>query len=127
MVDVRKGKPEDLSENGIEVDPEDRTATPYYVEARFENRGSRAVGAHTLSVGIEDSDGNTFGELIVFGTGDEPFGPCPDEPERALDPGERVETCTLVLVPEGLDAARVYFLSDKGADEPPEYVYWTTG
>lgn len=122
---VRRGTPEELAANGIEVDPEDRTATPYYVDARFANKGPNAV-ERNLSVGLEDSEGATFRRLLVFGFGAKPFKPCPETTDGKLEPGESFEGCTLVLVPDGLDVAKVYFLSDNGPDKEPEFVYWAT-
>ena len=52
--------------------------------------------------------------------------PCPEIFEGTLKPGESYESCTLVLVPEGVDVAEVHFLSDNGSDRAPEFVYWAT-
>jgi len=123
IVAVRRGTQEELEANGIEVEPEDRTATPYYVDARFTNRGPSAV-ERAPSVGLEDSDGNTFRSLIVFGGGVEPFEPCPEASGGGLEPGGSGESCSLILVPDGLDVAKVYYLSDHGPDKEPEWVYW---
>ena len=120
---VRTGTQQELAANGLEVEPEDRTATPYYVDARFANRGPNAVGK-SLRVGLEDSDGNLVPSTLVFGLGDEPFEPCPTVTDGTLKPGESYESCTLVLVPDGVDVEKVEFLSDKGPDEEPEFVYW---
>jgi hypothetical protein len=122
---VRKGTQQELAANGLEVEPEDRTATPYYVDARFANRGPNAV-ERNLGVGLEDSEGNRIPSTLLFGFGDEPFEPCPRIAEGTLEPGQSYESCTLVLVPDGIDVARVEFLSDRGPDEPPEFVYWAT-
>lgn len=122
---VRTGTQQELEANGIDVEPEDRTATPYYIDARFSNKGPNAVD-RSLGVGLEDSDGNHFSRLIVIGFGTEPFEPCPENTDGTLEPGESFESCTLVLVPDGLEVAKVYYLSDNGPDEAPEYVYWTT-
>lgn len=120
---VRKGTQQELAANGLEVEPEDESATPYYVDARFANRGRNAV-KRNLRVGLEDSEGNLIPSTLVFGLGDEPFEPCPTITEGTLKPGESYESCTLVLVPDGVDPARVEFLSDRGPGEEPEFVYW---
>jgi hypothetical protein len=120
---VRKGTQQDLAANGLEVEPEDRSATPHYVDARFANKGPNAV-KRNLTVDLEDSDGNRIPSTLVFDFGDEPFEPCPTITEGTLMPGASYESCTLVLVPDGVDAARVEFLSDRGPDEQPEFVYW---
>jgi hypothetical protein len=122
---VRKGTPEELVANGIRVDPEDEKAIPYYVDARFANRGPRAV-KRALDVGLEDSEGNLVPRTLIFGIGREPFEPCKEVTEGMLKPGESYESCTLVIVPEGAEVAKVHFLSDQGPDEPPEFVYWAT-
>lgn len=122
---VRKGTPKELADNGIRVDPEDEKAVPYYVDARFANIGPRPV-KRNLSVGLEDSEGNLVPPTLIFGIGGEPFGPCREVTEGMLKPGDSYESCTLVLVPDGVDIAKVQFLSDKGPDTPPEFVYWAT-
>lgn len=125
VVAVRRGTQEELEANGIEVEPEDRSATPYYVDARFTNRGPGTV-EHAPSVALDDSDGNSFRGLIIIGAGDEPFEPCPTRTDAQLEPGESDESCSLILVPDGLDVARVSYLSDRGPSEEPEWVYWAS-
>jgi hypothetical protein len=120
---VRTGTQQELAANGLEVEPEDRSATPYYVDARFANRGPKAV-AKNLSVGLEDSDGNRIPSTLLFDFGGEPFERCPRTTEGTLRPGESYESCTLVLVPDGVEVGRVEFLSDRGPDQEPEFVYW---
>ena len=120
---VRKGTQQELAANGLEVEPEDRTATPYYVDARFTNRGPNAVGKN-LRDGLEDSDGNRIPSTLLFDFGNEPFEPCPSVTTGTLEPGDSYEGCTLVLVPDGIDPARVEFLSDRGPDREPQFVYW---
>lgn len=122
---VRTGTQAELAANGLQVDPEDRTATPYYVDARFANKGPNAIG-RSLSVGLEDSDGNLISPTLIFGLGDEPFEPCRRISEGSLKPSESYESCTLLLVPDGVDVAKVEFLSDNGPDAEPEFVYWAT-
>ncbi len=120
---VRKGTQQELAANGLEVEPEDETATPYYVDARFANKGPNAV-KRGLSVGLEDSDGNRIPSTLLFDFGNEPFEPCRRISEGTLRPGQSYESCTFVLVPDGVEPARVEFLSDRGPDEEPEFVYW---
>ena len=122
---VRRGTQEELAANGLEVDDDARDATPYYVDARYANRGERAV-KRNLSVGLEDTDGDLMGRTLIFGLGaGEPFAPCPRVLEGTLEPGESYESCTLVLVPDGVDVGRVHFLSTSPGEEP-EFVYWAT-
>lgn|GEM_PF-1978024 len=123
VLDVRTGSHDDLTEAGFEVDPEDRNTTPYYVDARYENTGDEPV-TRNLDVSLEDSDGNLIGTTLVFDYGDQGFPPCERVTEGDFAPGDSYESCTLFLVPEGVEVASVTFLSDKGADAEPEFVYW---
>ena len=43
MLGVRKGTQEELSAGGLEVDDKDKDTTPYYVDARYTNRGTAKV------------------------------------------------------------------------------------
>jgi hypothetical protein len=116
---VRKGSQEDLTQGGFEVDEEDRTATPYYVDASFENQGQEPV-KKTLDVTLEGPDGESLPSTIVFGSGGKTFKPCPgiqDLPKGVLAPGQSYERCSLVLVPEGTDPETVLFVSQKANDE----------
>jgi hypothetical protein len=121
---VRTGTQQELAANGLEVEPEDRTATPYYVDARFENQGPNAV-RRGLRVGLEDDEGNLIHSTLVFGLGDQTFEHCRTISEGTLKPGETYESCTLFLVPDGIEVAKVEFLSDRGPGEEPEFVYWS--
>lgn len=122
---VREGSHEELSDGGFEVDPEDQNATPYYVDARYENVGESTI-TRNLNVSLEDPDGNLIGSTIVFDYGDQGFEPCERVNEGEFAPGDSYESCTLFLVPQGVEIGRVSFLSDKGADTEPEFVYWET-
>ena len=120
---VRQGTHEQLTQAGYEVDEDARETTPYYVDARYENQGDAAV-KRNISISLEDSDGNLIGSTIVFNFGGKPFERCTKVDEGELAPGESYESCTLFLVPEGVDIGKVSFLSDRGAGEEPEFVYW---
>lgn len=120
---VRKGTQEELKKNGLTVGKDSQDTVPYYVDARFENQGTQTV-KRSLDVSLEDSDGNLIGRTLFFNYGDRPFPPCTEITEGAFKPGESYESCTLTLVPDGVEVGKVSFLSDKGADTPPEFVYW---
>jgi hypothetical protein len=122
VLGVRQGTQEELSQGGLEVDPEDRNATPYYVDVRYENEGQNEV-TRNLNVSLEDSDGNSLPTTLVFDFGGEPFEPCTEVSEGTLAPGESYESCTLTLVPEGADVARVLFVSQK-ANAEIVFSYW---
>ncbi|MDQ3982196.1 MAG: hypothetical protein M3271_05890 [Actinomycetota bacterium] len=120
---VRTGSQDDLTDAGFEVDPEDRDATPYYVDVRYENTGDGTV-ERNVAVSLEDPDGNLIGSTVVFDYGDEGFPPCESVDEGTFAPGDGFESCTLFLVPEDVEVGRVSFLSDEGADAEPEFVFW---
>ena len=120
---VRKGTQRELASNGLEMDAEDRDSTPFYVDARFANKGRNAV-TRNLDVGLDDTDGNLVPPTIIFNFGDSTFRPCPSVDEGMLEPGQSYESCTLVLVPAGIEVGRVHFLSDNGPDRGSEFVYW---
>lgn len=123
VLDVTEGTLEDLTSAGFEVDEEAGDSTPYYVDARYENQGDETV-QRTLNVSLEDKDGNLIGTTLVFDYGDAGFEPCDKVSEGDFAPGDSYEGCTLFLVPEGVEIGKVIFLSDKGADTEPEFVYW---
>jgi hypothetical protein len=119
---VRQGTQEELSQGGLEVDPEDRSSTPYYVDVRYENQGPNEV-TRNLDISLEDSDGNSLPTTLIFDFGGEPYEPCPRVTEGTLAPGENYESCTLTLVPEGADVARVLFVSQR-ANAEIVFTYW---
>jgi hypothetical protein len=123
VLDVREGTHDELTDAGFEVDEEDRDTTPYYVDARYENTGDGTI-TRNLDVSLEDSDGNLIGSTLIFDYGNKGFPPCENVTDGKLKPGQTYESCTLFLVPEGIELGQVSFLSDEGADVPPEFVYW---
>lgn len=123
VVSVEEGSHDDITDAGFEVDAEDRDTTPYYVTARYENVGDGTV-ERNASVSLEDSDGNLISSTLVFDYGDKGFPPCESVDEGEFAPGDSFESCTLVLVPEGVEVAKVSFLSDEGEGVEPEFVYW---
>jgi hypothetical protein len=120
---VRQGTQEQLKQGGYEVDPENRSTTPYYVDVRYKNQGDQTV-KRDVSVGLEDSDGNLIGSTLIFDFGGKPFGRCRNVSGGTLAPSESFEDCTLFLVPEGVDVGKVDFLSDEGPGKEPRFVYW---
>lgn len=120
---VREGSHDELTDAGFEVDAEDQNTTPYYIDARYENTGDVSI-ERNVGVSLEDADGNLIGSTLVFDYGDKGFPPCESVDEGEFAPGDSYESCTLFLVPEGVEPGSVSFLSDQGADEEPEFVYW---
>ena len=121
VLGVRPGTIEEL-ETIFELDLEERTKAPYYVDVRFENDGEETI-ERELSVSMEDQDGNLISPVVIFDFGGPPYESCTDNTEGQLAPGESFETCTLFLVPEGRRAARVSFLPNVPGEET-DWVYW---
>jgi hypothetical protein len=120
---VRQGTQEELKQGGLQVDPKDRSTTPYYVDVRYGNRGQAAV-KRGLPISLEDSKGNLISSTLIFDFGGRPFEPCKKVDEGKLAPGQSYESCTLFLVPEGVHVGKVSFLSDEGPGVEPKFVYW---
>jgi hypothetical protein len=119
---VRKGTQQELTDAGFSLDPSERSTTPYYVDARFTNKGSNAI-KRNLSLSLEDQDGNLISSTVIIELGGTPFQKCRKNTKGALAPGESFETCTLFLVPKGREPSEVSFLpNDPGAET--EFVYW---
>ena len=119
---VRKGTQQELKAGGYQIDPEDRSKTPYYVDVRWANKGSQAI-KRNLGVGLEDDDGNLISATTIFDFGGKPFAKCPHVAEGTLKPGQTYESCTLFLFPEGKDPARVSFLP-YDPKTATDFVYW---
>lgn len=122
VLKVRKGTQAELEEGGFTLDPEEQQTTPYYVDARYENQGSAAV-KDVPDVSLEDQDGNLISGTVIISLGGPPFEHCPKNDDNDLAPGESQESCTLFLVPEGREPARVSFLP-YNPEEETEFVYW---
>ena len=120
---VTRGTQQELTEGGLKVDdPEERSATPYYVNVRYENQGSQPI-KRELNVGMEDEDGNLIGSTTIISFGGPPFAKCARVAEGQVPPGRSYESCTLFLVPEGKEPERISFLP-YDPENPTEFVYW---
>jgi hypothetical protein len=120
---VRKGTQAELEQAGFSLDPEEKTANPYYVDTRFENQGQQAMPL-PLFVSLEDGDGNSVSSTTIINLGGAPFEKCPQSDEEELAPGATHESCLLFLVPEGTEPSRVSFLP-YDPENPSEFVYWS--
>jgi hypothetical protein len=121
---VRIGTIADLEAGGFQVEEDQRSMTPVYVDLRFENKGTEAIDRN-LGVSLRDQDDNLISSVVVFNYGGEPFATCTDNTtaDEDLAPGEVLETCDLFLLREGRVAKRVAFLpSLPGTDTDP--IYW---
>jgi hypothetical protein len=123
---VRAGTQADLVAGGFQVDDKDKDSVPYYVDAHYSNKGSGPV-TRSLSVGMEDTKGNSVPTTLVFDLGGTPFAPCKDNNDSAttLEPGQSYETCTLFLVPAGTKLDRVRFVS-QASDATITFTDWAT-
>ncbi len=118
---VRKGTQAELEQAGFEVDPENRTATPYYVDVRYANQGN-GKASRDNSVAMEDSDGNSIPTTLVFDYRGKPYDKCANV-RGALAPGQSYEDCTLFLVPEDRDVGDILFTS-QSADAEIKFTRW---
>jgi hypothetical protein len=123
VLKITKGTQAELKEGGFTLDPEEQEATPYYVDARYENQGSQAV-KDVPDVSLEDQDGNLITGTVIISLGGPPFEKCPKNDDDDLAPGESQESCTLFLVPEGKEPSKVSFLPYDPESET-EFVYWS--
>ena len=117
---VRKGKIADFK--GFDLEPAQRRATPYYVDATFENRGGFALSRNLLRASLEDAGGREYRPttLVVLGGS---FRRCPQAGSSALRPGRSFDGCSVVLLPKNARPGRVRFQGDVAKDP----VYWKAG
>jgi hypothetical protein len=123
VLKITKGTQAELKEGGFTLDPEEQEATPYYVDARYENQGSQAV-KDVPDVSLEDQDGNLITGTVIISLGGPPFEKCPKNDDDDLAAGESQESCTLFLVPDGKEPSKVSFLPYDPESET-EFVYWS--
>ena len=118
--EVRKGRIADFK--GFDLEPAQRRATPYYVDATFENRGGFALSRNLLRASLEDADGREYRPttLVVLGGS---FQHCPQPGHSVLKPGRSFDGCSVVLLPKDARPGRVRFQGDVAKDP----VYWKTG
>jgi hypothetical protein len=121
---VRPGTQAELEAGGFTV--EDKDSTPYYVNTRYSNKGKGPL-PRNLSVGMEDTKGNSVPTTLIMDLSGTPFAPCTDHNDSAttLEPGDSYETCTLFLVPKGTRLAKVRFVS-QSSDATITFTDWAT-
>jgi hypothetical protein len=124
VLHVRKGTQAELKAGGFQIDAADQSKTPYYVDVTYANKGTQAI-KRQLYVGLEDKDGNLISATTIFDFGGKPFAKCPNISDGMLQPGESYSSCTLFLVPDGHDPAKVSFLPYDPKHET-QFVYWKT-
>jgi len=119
---VRKGAMKDLTAAGYTVDKDARDHTPYYVDVKYENTGTKPIKKQ-LDVGMEDGDGNLISSTVVFNFGNKVFAKCPRVFEGVLAPGKAYQACTLFLVAPDVTPKRVSFLPSLPG-KATDFVYW---
>lgn len=123
VLKVRKGSQQDLTDGGLKLDPEEKTTTPYYVDVRYENKGTKPF-KRDLVIGLDDNDGNSISGTTIISFGGPPFEKCPpDREESELPPGEGYEDCALFLVPEGKEPDRIQFIP-YNPEQETDFIYW---
>lgn len=100
---------------GIQLDEEQKSSTPYFVKVRVENPGGEEVPVKDNDPDVRfdgvDDRGQEQSNVIIIGD----FKPCEDtEAPRPFGKGESYESCLIYLIPGGgtLDAVQW-----TGADE----------
>src|SRR5215212_4986911 len=73
---VRKGTQAELEAGGFTLDAKEKKNTPYYVDVRYENQGPSTVESNSLSVSMEDGDGNLINSTTIIDLGGKPFEKC---------------------------------------------------
>jgi len=90
--EVRKGRIADFK--GFDLEPAQRRAIPYYIDATFENRGRFALSRNLLRASLEDSGGREYRPttLVVLGGS---FQRCPQGGRAPLNATarRRVKSC----------------------------------
>lgn len=120
VTDVRKGSSAELIDAGFDLDPDEESATVYYVDAEFENSGDAAAAPR--APGGEDPDGNAINPLVVIDLGGPAFEKCDGGPKE-IAAGGSAATCTILLVPDGTELDRISYFA--GGTE--DFLYWETG
>jgi hypothetical protein len=114
---VRKGRIADFK--GFKLGAAQRRATPYYVDATFENRGRFALSRNLLQASLENSDGREYRPTTVVLVGGS-FQHCPQPSGSVLKPGRSFDGCSVVLLPKDARPGRVRFQGDVAKDP----IYW---
>ncbi|MCU1400750.1 MAG: hypothetical protein JWN62_3859 [Acidimicrobiales bacterium] len=125
VLDVEVGTLDELTAAGFDVGESNAGDTPYYVDVRYSNRGT-GDAVRNLSVGMEDSKGNSVPTTLVFDLDGAPFDRCKDVSTGDFAPGDTYQSCTLFLVPKGTTLDRVRFVS-QSQDATITFTDWNAG
>ena len=119
---VRKGTQAQLEQAGFSLDPDEKTATPYYVDVKFENKGPETI-SNGLFLSIEDDKGGSISSTTIIDLGGKPFKQCPQRKDGKLASGDTLEYCLMYLIPAGRNPDRLSFLPHDPKKET-DFVYW---
>lgn len=114
---VRRGTQDEIAAGGLSLDGDELSATPYYLDVRYENTGTTLVTSPPTPAG-ERKDGTRYSALVVIDLGGPAYGPCPGVPER-IAAGAAEQGCAIVLVPKDGSLDRVTYFA--GATEGTTY------
>ena len=125
VLDVRKGTQAELAQGGFQLDASGKSATPYYVDVRYANKGTEPI-ARSLDVSLENQNGDLITATTIISLGGAPFAKCPAITTGKLAPGSAYRSCSLFLVPQGSQPTKVSFLPNDPGKET-SFVYWNVG
>lgn len=94
---IEKGSIDDFK--NIDLDADQKAATPFYVKVSVKNVGKGDLGDSEPGSYIDavDDRGQEQNEIIFFGD----FERCPSADVKSFKPGDSYETCLTYLVPGG--------------------------
>src|SRR5207237_9111830 len=118
----KRATQEELMQARKTPDAKSTSATHYYVDVLYANKGAHAI-KRNLDVSLEDQDGNLITSTVIFNYGGRPFDKCPKIDTGNLAPGKSYKSCTLFLVPKGRNPSKVSFLP-YDPKHATDLVYW---
>ena len=100
VLKAKKAKRADFK--GIDLDPDQKRATPYFITARIANTGKAIPrgdnGEPGLGLEATDDKGQELENVIFLGD----FPPCEyEDPPKRFKKGAEYETCLVFLMPDG--------------------------
>jgi hypothetical protein len=112
-----------MEEAGFELEADDQSKTPWYVDVHYANKGAATVDRN-LDVTLHDQRDNLITNVVVldvFGSGE--FAACPDHTDGDFAPGDTFDSCSLFLLPAGSTPSRISFLPHLEG-KATDFVYW---
>lgn len=119
---LRQGTQQELEDGGFSLDPDEKELVPYYLDARFANKGDTPI-ERSMRPSLEDGDGNLLSPTTIISLGGPPFEQCARVSDGQLEPGDSYESCTLFLVDPDTTPSRASFLPYVPG-ESTDFVQW---